>query len=450
MSFFADKQTLEDINIPGRYRQHSILNLFAKTCTRGGERLMEEMFRAPLTDAAQITARADVFEFFTLGDWPFPIDEKLYETFEHYLARPGGGSLAASFASAFRYKFLQRLYGHKEHQMVVDGIKSASSTLRILHDYVEGLLSDPRSEPYRGRLEQMLELLGSNQMSWLRSLDPAGRLNVAGVARCDHRIRTACNIQLKQIMQFIWEIDVNTAVGQVAAASGFVKAKALPGEGAVVDIEGLYHPRVPGAVANDIRIDGAHNVFFLTGANMAGKSTLMKSVGVAVFMAHMGFPVAARRMEFSVFDGMFSSINLPDNLAMGYSHFYAEVLRVKNVAVAVSRGRRLLVLFDELFKGTNVKDAYDATVAVIEAFASHDRSLFLISTHITEAGDYLRERTPNMRFFYMPTEMEGTFPVYPYVMRPGITADRHGMMIIGNERILETIRGQEPAKNINR
>ena len=90
---------------------------------------------------------------------------------------------------------------------------------------------------------------------------------------------------------------------------------------------------------------------------MAGKSAFMKSFGVAVYMAHMGFPVAAEMMEFTVQDGLYTSINVSDNLNMGYSHFYAEVLRVKFVASEVAAGKNMVIILDELFKGTNVKDA---------------------------------------------------------------------------------------------
>src|SRR5690606_13713068 len=144
--------------------------------------------------------------------------------------------------------------------------------------------------------------------------------------------------------------------------------------------DGLYHPCIDKAIANSVSFDQDSNVLFLTGANMAGKSTFMKSFGTSIYLAHMGFPVAAKRMVFSVKDGLFSSINVSDNLGMGYSHFYAEVLRVKDVAVEVAKSKNLVILFDELFKGTNVKDAYDATLGVSEAFAENRNCSFIIST----------------------------------------------------------------------
>jgi len=172
---------------------------------------------------------------------------------------------------------------------------------------------------------------------------------------------------------------------------------------------------------------------------MAGKSTFMKSLGIAVYLAHMGFPVAASSMEFAVLDGLFTTINLADNLGLGASHFYAEVLRVKKVAEELNRGRNLLVIFDELFRGTNVKDAYEATIAITGAFASKRNSIFVISTHIIEAGEVLREQCDNIGFVFLPTRMDGHRPVYTYQLERGITDDRHGMVIIRNEGILDIL-----------
>lgn len=112
-----------------------------------------------------------------------------------------------------------------------------------------------------------------------------------------------------------------------------------------------------------------------------------------------------------------------------------------HVAEEVAAGKNLVVIFDELFKGTNVKDAYDATVAVTEAFSAHSNCSYIISTHITEAGHTLREKCKNFRFVYLPTIMQGAIPTYTYRLQEGITNDRHGMMIIQNEHILDIIRG---------
>jgi DNA mismatch repair ATPase MutS len=244
-----------------------------------------------------------------------------------------------------------------------------------------------------------------------------------------------------RVMQILYEIDVYITVSRVAAERQFTYASALPfmeGKNRI-EIVNLSHPQLSGAVPNSIYTDYARNVIFLTGANMAGKSTFMKSFGVALYLAHMGFPVAAERMTFSVQDGIYTSINVPDDLARGYSHFYAEVRRVRRVAEEVSRSKNLVVIFDELFKGTNVKDAYDATVAVTAAFAENQNSTFLVSTHITEAGETLRDQRSNITFVCFPTIWEKEAPRYTYRLEEGISSDRHGMMIIVREGILDIL-----------
>ncbi len=181
-------------------------------------------------------------------------------------------------------------------------------------------------------------------------------------------------------------------MGNVAAAGGFTRATALPKSSNTLKATNLKHPCINGAVGNNISMQEQSNVIFLTGANMAGKSTWMKTIGISLYLAHIGFPVAAEQMEFSVREGIYSSINVADNIALGYSHFYAEVVRVKHAAEATATGKHLLLMFDELFKGTNVKDAYDGTLAVTEAFAEYQNCLFIVSTHIIEVGEALKHR----------------------------------------------------------
>ncbi len=171
-------------------------------------------------------------------------------------------------------------------------------------------------------------------MQWLQEVqqnEPA----LLQLARCDHLIRHTLREEAEQILDLIYHLDVYIAVSDTARARNFSYAKAQPKDAYIFSTTALQHPALEKAVPNPLHLHEDQNVLFLTGANMAGKSTFMKSLGIAVYMAHMGFPVAAREMQFSVRDGLYTSINVPDNLQLGYSHFYAEVLRVKHVAESV-------------------------------------------------------------------------------------------------------------------
>jgi DNA mismatch repair protein MutS len=240
----------------------------------------------------------------------------------------------------------------------------------------------------------------------------------------------------------VHSLDVFIAIAQVATTSQFVFPEVMEQEAHALHLKNCWHPELKKPVPNSIDMTPGSSIIFLTGANMAGKSTFMKSVGIALFLAHMGFPVPAESMRFSVRDGMLTTINLPDNLDMGYSHFYVEVLRVKKVATILARKKNMFIMFDELFRGTNVKDAHEGTVAIAGAFAQKPNCQFIVSTHIMEAGEVLRGQHNNISFQFLPTKMEGNTPVYTRRLESGISADRHGMIIIQNEGILDMLTKQ--------
>jgi DNA mismatch repair ATPase MutS len=323
---------------------------------------------------------------------------------------------------------------------MVQGLQATIGTLNKCYTFLQQMQQLAPAGAWRRRVQTVQQLLANEQLVKLRAVDIYKALPVKDLALYDHQLKQPLYETMEQLLSFVYEVDVYIAVSDVARAKGFAYAQAYPAEKNILQAAGLYHPALRQAVGNTITMHQQKNVLFLTGANMAGKSTWMKSVGIALYLAHMGFPVAAKEMEFSVRDGLYTSINVADNITLGYSHFYAEVVRVKQAAEAVSSGKRLLVMFDELFKGTNVKDAFDGTLAVTEAFAGYTGCLFIVSTHIIEVGEELR-KLPNVHCVYMPTIMEGSHPRYTYQLQEGITEDRQGMLIIRNEGILELIEG---------
>ncbi|KQM72515.1 hypothetical protein ASE74_23210 [Pedobacter sp. Leaf216] len=175
---------------------------------------------------------------------------------------------------------------------------------------------------------------------------------------------------------------------------------------------------------------------------MAGKSTFLKSVGISIYLAHLGLPVPAEYMETGIWQGLVSTINLPDNLNEGYSHFYNEVLRVKHVAEKIKVSKNIFVIFDELFRGTNVKDAYDGSLSIIKSFSKINDCCFMISTHIIEVAEMLKENK-NIMFKYLFTKMINNKPTFTYQLMDGITDERIGMWIIENEGIAEILNSRD-------
>ena len=440
--FAVDKQTLSDLNLLGKFKENSIFNLFNRTSTRGGEQFLEYLFEHPLTDAERINKRGGVFEFFREKNAVFPFTKELLGRVERYLGMKGYANRWVVRLNTYCLKLVRHAAKEKVYEMICSGLADAIELLNACYDFNTLLSEEGANSAYADVINETFEILDNERLRPIRGERGERKFSVAKVARYDYVLRHLCRKELGRLLEMIYHADVYVAVADVAREKGFVRAVAHAGEEGknVIDITGVYHPQLPGSVGNSLRIDDKHNVLFLTGANMAGKSTLMKSFGVAVYLAHMGFPVAAKAMAFAVSDGLYTSINVSDHMELGYSHFYAEVLRAKHVAEEVHAGKNLVIVLDELFKGTNVKDAYDATVAVTKAFGENKNCSYLISTHITEAGLTLQEACQNFKFVYLPTMMIGTVPVYSYRLEEGITCDRFGMMIVHKERIVDIIR----------
>jgi DNA mismatch repair ATPase MutS len=438
MNFVADKQTTDDLNILGKYKPDSIYKLFQQVVTAGGERLLDSMFQSPLTDPDAINDRSAIFSYFQRKALDFPFDRATLDTVENFLGA-GGGAFLATMAGTIRRRLLESIVRDEAYARTKAGLLAAIRTLKLFFDFMARLGEDGENSPFAGQVAESKILFNDSRLGELQKETPDD-LGWLEIARYDHLLRKTLRKEMETVIGIITQLDVYMSVSRIAAVKGFSYARALPRSFNTFQAVDLRHPRLENGIGNPLSFHLDNNMLFLTGANMAGKSTLMKAFGISVYLAHMGFPVAAESLTFSVKDGIWSSINVPDNLNLGHSHFYAEVLRVKKVAEEVGAGKDLVVIFDELFKGTNVKDAYDATLAVTAALAQYRYCFFVISTHIIEVGTALKENGDNIQFSRLPTTMDGTKPHYSFRLEEGITDDRHGMMIIRNERILDIIR----------
>jgi DNA mismatch repair ATPase MutS len=171
---------------------------------------------------------------------------------------------------------------------------------------------------------------------------------------------------------------------------------------------------------------------------MAGKSTFIKAVGAAAYLAHLGMGVPATGMQLTVFDGILSNITITDNIVKGESYFFNEVQRIKNTITKIKNGRKWLVLIDELFKGTNVQDAMKCSSTVIKGLIKIPNSLFILSTHLYEIGEELQSY-PNIVFRYFETSVSNEQLEFSYQLREGISNDRLGYLILKREKVVELL-----------
>lgn len=257
------------------------------------------------------------------------------------------------------------------------------------------------------------------------------------VVRLDQTFRLHEKSTVARLQELLHEVDALVSLADVTALNELVLPDIVVGQ-LELRAEGLTHPYVPQPVGNPVLLNQEKRLLFLTGPNMAGKTTYLRSVATALYFAHLGMGVSAQAFQFVPVDRIFSSITLTDDLRGGISYFRAEALRVKAIAQAVADKQKVIALMDEPFKGTNVKDALDASRVMVEKFATREDCLFMLSSHLIELEDLLIPVT-TIDFRYFEAEESGGRLQFDYQLREGISDQRLGMRVLAEEGVLDLL-----------
>src|SRR5258705_3874820 len=187
------------------------------------------------------------------------------------------------------------------------------------------------------------------------------------------------------------------------------------------DSRALGHPLLKreAKICNDFSLDQHQKIVILTGSNMAGKSTFLRTVGVNLCLAYVGAPVNASSLRVSLFR-VFTCIKVSDSVQDGLSYFYAEVKRLKALLSATERDDDLPVLFliDEIFRGTNNRERQIGSRAYVRALANRRTAVGIIATHDLELTR-LADEIPGIANFHFREEVRDGKMVFDYRLRPG-------------------------------
>lgn len=181
-------------------------------------------------------------------------------------------------------------------------------------------------------------------------------------------------------------------------------------------------------VTNDFEMKSPSGVILITGSNMSGKSTFLRTVGSNLVLAYTGAPVCAKTFSCSLMN-IWTCMRVSDNLEQSISSFYAEILRIKQIVEAAKTDKPVFFLLDEIFKGTNSHDRHYGAKALINQLQK-DGEIGLISTHDLELGELEKEshgrvKNYNFREFYQDQEIH-----FDYKLRPGISTTRNALYLI--------------------
>ena len=188
----------------------------------------------------------------------------------------------------------------------------------------------------------------------------------------------------------------------------------------VFESKELGHPLIPQKerVNNDFLIEKDMLISLVTGSNMAGKSTFLRSIGINIVLAQMGAPVCARHFTVSPVRLM-TSMRISDNLAENTSTFYAELKKLKTIIEAVNNREKVFVLLDEILRGTNSQDRHTGSAAFITQLIRH-HAFAVIATHDLELADLKKQFPQSLENYHFDVQVKGEELFFDYKLKEGV------------------------------
>ncbi|RYY50125.1 MAG: DNA mismatch repair protein MutS [Chitinophagaceae bacterium] len=433
----TDKTTLNDLAIFNAEEDFSVFSYLDCAHTSNGREQLRKNFSTPLSGIDAIVSIQETIKAIhsKKDKWPTTISNGTIMVIERFY----GTAIDAlpqkvSAMDAVTYK----IFHGPDYSLVKYSVGHC-------FDFIKGMKAmhavfdiDSMPAPLQKVLLQTRKLTSNANLDVIDQYSKCADMTIAAQLQLAQFARFSYKNQMLELLNCHAQLDAWWGMATAMRKYNLVFPGFAESQEPFLEVSGLYHLLLSEPTPYDISLDRRGNFLFLTGANMAGKSTFIKSVGIAVFLAHTGMAVPAKKMELSVFDGLLSNINVVDNIARGESYFFNEVQRIKATVSKVNDGKKWLILIDELFKGTNVQDAMKCSLAVIEGLLKIKNSLFILSTHLYEIGEELKQY-PNIHFNYFETSVQDGQLSFSYHLKNGISNDRLGYLILKREGVVKML-----------
>ena len=207
-------------------------------------------------------------------------------------------------------------------------------------------------------------------------------------------------------------------------------------ENFVIHANSMGHPLIPiqDRVCNDFNINGFQGFNIVTGANMAGKSTFLRTLGVNLILAMAGSPVIASEFEFYPIN-IRTRIKITDSLFKNESYFYAELKRLKSIMLELQQGKEIFLLLDEILRGTNSQDKHKGSKKYIEKLLNYKVS-GIIATHDVVLGKLQDEYPEQIQNYCFEVEIANDNLVFDYKLKSGISQKLNASFLMKKMEII--------------
>ncbi len=324
-------------------------------------------------------------------------------------------------------------YSKSTYQMTISGMRLLKSIRNILKLIETQAFSNPDlltlqnglfDKDHNGasdkikQLEGILDLFNNRGNQFYHIINSFFLLDYLLLIRAE-KWRNAHRNEVASWLDIMAEIEALGSIAAFAYANESYVFPEISASDCEYVAEEMGHPLIPDGVRvhNDFAIGSRGSISIITGSNMAGKSTFLRTVGVNAVLAFCGAPVCARSLKVTVFQ-LFTSMRTKDNLEEHISSFYAELLRIKKLLEVVNEDRPVMFLLDEILKGTNSADRHAGAEALTLQLSGLN-TFGLISTHDLELGKLSADHK-NISNFNFSSDIHGEEIVFDYKLRDGI------------------------------
>ncbi len=231
------------------------------------------------------------------------------------------------------------------------------------------------------------------------------------------KIRT--RVDVSRWFDAISEIEVLNSLAGFAFANPRYAFPALSDQNHFYQAEAIGHPLLKShaRITNDFAFSGKGNIIVLTGSNMSGKSTFLRTLGTNAILAHMGSVVCATNLQIGLFQ-LFTSMRTVDSLEENVSSFYAELRRLKQLLNTVNEATPVFFMLDEILKGTNSHDRHKGAAALIRQLGTKN-AFGIVSTHDLELGELAKTKNGIQNYNFSST-IHGDEIIFDYKLHEGI------------------------------
>lgn len=439
----TNKRTLKDLSFVGQTNEGNILHLIDRCSTYVGSKLLQQQLAKSPANYEQLLAQQAAVKFWQLhaNKWPEYISNGTIVMVEKFYESADGYSGHAPSIHPFGGKFFQKLFNRNEYHFTQFSLSHLSDFIKGCNAFVALLEAEVAlPELLKETLLQMQTALQQRLCKDIIALNQ--QTPFKEILRLSFHARREMKASVHELIEHFAQLDLWYGMALATKEHDWHFPEILPAHQVCLHAEGLYHPLLQEPIRYNIDFGTAHNFMILTGANMSGKTTLMRSIGIAAILAHLGMGVPAKTMRISYLASVISNMHVEDDLLKGESFFLAEVKNIKQTAIAAAHSEPQLILMDELFKGTNVHDAYECTKAIIEGLLLHPQHIMILSTHLHEVARYF-EQNKQLNFYCFHTQLtnEGNFE-FNYHLEKGISDERIGYKILVKEGVVGILNSE--------